>query len=167
MLSLRYAIYLRCIHVQQKHPNLQTRRTSNAFRGRNRRPVLSTILTYATCYPYPKTEPITRRATLRRANGPGGTFNDELTYRIQQVKSMASKLACAPFDPSDVLMVYQVPCAIKQPHSVYRSQHLRTSSATQFIAHSRYYKVMLPKLGINQHMKRDGVIYGPHELGRL
>ena len=135
MLSLRYAIYLRCIHVQQKHPNLQTRRTSNAFRGRNRRPVLSSILTYATCYPYPKTEPITRRATLRRANGPGGTFNDELTYRIQQVKSMASKLACAPFDPSDVLMVYQV--RYKQATTFsYRSQRLRTISATQSSTHS-------------------------------
>jgi len=167
-LKFENVCYQNTFSTEKQIPKPQNRRTTNAFCGQNTRLVLtSTILPHVTCHSYPKTENPEGNSSSKY-EWPRTEYsmtNISTAYiNLNQSRKLAS---CAPFDPSDVLMVYQVPCAIKQPHSVYRSQHLRTSSATQFIAHSRYYKVMLPKLGINQHMKRDGVIYGPHELGRL
>jgi len=95
--------------------------------------------------------------------GPDGTFNEELSYRIQQVKSMASKLACAPFDPRDVLMVYQV--RYKPATTFCIPITMFTNDQCDAIQRP-FYRVMLPKLRINQHMKCDG-INGPRELGGL
>jgi len=73
------------------------------------------------------------------------------------------KLAAAPFDTGDVLTVYEV----RYKPAIHFCLPITTFSAKQCDAiQCPFYKVMLPKLGINRNMKRD-VIYGPYELGGL
>jgi len=113
--------------------------------------------------PIQRQDPSTGGRLLGVRMAPDGSFTNEFQYRLQLVRDMAMKLAAAPFDTGDVLTVYQV----RYKPAINFCLPITTFSAKQCDAiQCPFYKVMLPKLGINRNMKRD-VIYGPYELGGL
>jgi hypothetical protein len=92
-----------------------------------------------------------------------GNFIDEYTYRLNQSKAMAGRLAGAPFNPSKVYQVY----SSRFKPAVGYCLPITTFSDTQCNnIQSPFYQVMLPKSGMNRHMPK-AVIHGPTRYGGL
>ena len=92
-----------------------------------------------------------------------GTFQDELTHRIEQSKKMADLLYRSPLSPSDSFMVYQTRYlpAMRYPLQVTTFTNNELQSIQKPFIHK-----LLPKIGLNRHTPL-AVIHGPANLGGL
>ena len=92
-----------------------------------------------------------------------GNFKEEFEHRLQQSKTLAGRLKGAPLKPDEVNQVYYT----RYKPSVGYCLPITTFTDNECNKiQSQFYKVALPKMGMNRHMPR-AVIYGPRRYGGL
>ena len=149
-----------------------------AFHGRNRTPGLPTLqtteMTEGTCkvtipnsngreVNIKRQEPNKGTKLLGVRAAADGNFKDEYDHRLLLCKTLAGRLKGAPLKTDEVHQVY---------YTRYKPSVCYCLPITTFTdiecnkIQSQFYKVALPKMGMNRNMPR-AVIYGPRKFGGL